>query len=112
MYIKSIDQTVDRYGALLHAERVRQLQLANLDCDTGRDARVGEYPLADETYARLLDELAKDNFADLSPELRENILTFYAVTPPAITKKNQKAWQTTQNELEKLKASVANIPSE
>jgi hypothetical protein len=112
MYIKSIDQTVDRYGALLHAKRVRQLQLANLDCDTGRDARVGEYPLADKTYARLLDELAKDNFADLSPELRENILTFYAVTPPAIAKKNQKAWQTTQNELEKLKASVANIPSE
>jgi len=112
MYIKSMDQTVDHYGTLLRAERVHQLKLTNLDCDTGRDAKVGEYSLADETYARLLDDLAKDSFASMAPELRDNVLNFYAVTnPPVIPERNRKAWQTTQNELEKLKATVADVSS-
>src|SRR5579863_5627922 len=98
MYVKSIDQTVDHYGALLHDEKAGQLQLPNLDCDTGRKAKAGEYSLADKTYAQLLDDLAKHQFADVSPELRADMLAFYADTNSSgPAKKNQKAWRITQD---------------
>jgi hypothetical protein len=106
MYIKSINQTVDDYGTLLREQKVGGLKLADMDFDTGRPTRAGEYLLADKTYAHLLDDLAKHNFDKASPELRQNILSFYADPNAQVaTKKNAKAWKTTQEELDKLKAS-------
>jgi Zinc dependent phospholipase C len=106
MYIKSVNKTVDDYGALLHDQRAGQLKIADLDFDTGRESRAGEYFLADKTYARLLNDLAKHNFDEASPDLRRNILSFYAnPTAAATTKTSAKAWKTTQEELDRLKAS-------
>ena len=105
MYIKSINKTVDDYAAQLRDERAGQLKLADLDFDTGSATRAGEYQLADKTYAHLLDDLAKRNFDQASPELRQNILAFYANPNPQVaTKKGAKAWEKTQEELNKLKA--------
>jgi hypothetical protein len=109
MYIKSIDKSVDDYGALLREQQGGQLSITNIDFDTGRDTRAGEYVLADKTYAHLLDDLAKRNFDQTPPDLRQNILTFYAdLNAPIATKKDAKAWRTAQEELERLKASNAN----
>ncbi len=106
MYIKSINLTVDDYSALLREEKVSLLRLPDMDFDTGRPTRAGEYLLADKTYAHLLDDLAKHNFDQISPELRQNILTFYGDPNAQVaTKKNAKAWKTTQQELDRLKAS-------
>jgi Zinc dependent phospholipase C len=108
MYIKSVNQTVDEYGAQLREQGAGQLKLSNKDFDTGRETRAGEYLLADKTYAHLLDDLAKHNFAQASPELRQNILGFYGdPTAEIATKRNAKAWKITQEELDKLKASNA-----
>jgi hypothetical protein len=104
MYIKSINKTVDDYGALLRQQREAQLGLANMDFDTGRETRAGEYSLADKTYVHLLNDLAKHDFADATPQLRQNILSFYSdPNAPITTKKDSKAWRTAQEELEKLK---------
>jgi hypothetical protein len=106
LYIKSINKTVDDYGSRLREQRVGQLKLADMDFDTGRETRAGEYSLADKTYAHLLDDLAKHNFDQASPDLRQNILAFYGDPNAQVaTKKNAKAWKTTQEELDKLKAS-------
>ena len=108
MYIKSINKTVDDYSALLREQKAGQLTIADLDFDTGRETRAGEYSLADKTYAHLLDDLAKQNFDEASPELRQNILSFYAdPNAPNATKKNAKAWKTALEELAKLKVSNA-----
>jgi hypothetical protein len=105
MYIKSINKTVDDYAAQLREEKAGHLTLTDLDFDTGRPTRAGEYPLADKTYAHLLDDLAKHNFDQASPELRQNILAFYADPNAQVaTKKNAKEWEKTQEELNKLKA--------
>jgi len=107
MYIASIDSTVDGYGAMLREQRRGDLQLANLDLDTGREARAGEYSLADKTYARLLDDLTKHDIGGIPCELRTNILSFYAnLNRPVAAKKNKRARQT-QDELDKLRASQA-----
>jgi hypothetical protein len=108
LYIKSINKTVDEYGALLREQRVGHLALADMDFDTGRETRAGEYSLADKTYAHLLDDLAKHNFDQASPQLCQNILSFYAdPNAPIATKKNAKAWKATQEELDKLKITSA-----
>ncbi len=106
MYIKSINRTVDDYSALLRQQSEAQLRLQDLDFDTGRETRAGEYSLADKTYADLLDDLAKHNFDQVTPQLRQNILSFYAdLNAPIATKKNAKAWRRTQEELDKLRAT-------
>ncbi len=113
MYIKSINKTVDDYGALLREQKAGQLIIADLDFDTGRATRAGEYSLADKTYARLLDDLAKRDFDQAPAELRQNILSFYAdLNAPIATKKNAKLWRTTQEELDKLKQSNANYSAD
>jgi len=104
MYIKSVDRTIDDYRRLLRQVSENNLKFPDTDCDTGRETAPAEYSLADETYARLLDELSKGKFSQLTPELQENVLAFYsALREPIRTKKN-KSWARTQEEVQQLKA--------
>jgi zinc dependent phospholipase C len=104
MYIKSVDATVENYAALLKQASRSNLDLPNRDCDTGRETRPGEYGLTDKTYAELIDKLANQTTDPLDPALRDNLLHFYSgPNVPVATRKNAKAWQKLQEELEKLK---------
>ena len=78
LYIKSIDTTVDQYRALLLEVRTDSLVLPNYDLDSGNPTKDGEYSLTDDTYAKLLGQLAKSKFDRTTPELRDNILRFYS----------------------------------
>jgi IS1 family transposase len=79
--------------------------LQNTDFDTGRPVRAGEYKLADETYARLLEKLAKHDFENTSPELRRNLLAFYNdPNAPNATRRDKDDWRATQRALDQLKA--------
>jgi len=105
MYIKSINTTVDDYGTLLHHAGKDQLELPNLDCDTGKPTKAGEYSLADKTYGHLLDDLNKKQFAQLTPELKQNILTFYGDPNSTVaSKKDKKKRGKTLQELDELKS--------
>jgi Zinc dependent phospholipase C len=105
MYIKSVDETVEHYKHVLVDTKQDRLDLPNLDFDTGRETRGGEYVLTDKTYARLLDELAQKDFKPVSPELRSDILRFYAdAVAPIATAQDQEAWSKTEEELAKLRA--------
>jgi hypothetical protein len=105
MYVTSVDKTVENYTQLLHEAGAGDLKLTNTDFDTGRLTHAGEYPLTDKTYAHLLDQLASHNFDQVTPELRDNILAFYAdPNAPVATKKKPADWQKTMDELERLKS--------
>ncbi len=105
LYIASVDKTVEDYTKLLHETANGNPQLTNTDFDTGQDTRAGEYKFTDDTYARLLDQLAGHNFDQINPELRANILAFYSdPNAPIATKKKPAAWQKTQDELARLRA--------
>ncbi len=107
LYLKSVNSTVDQYRAKLHDLKTGELQLANMDFDTGKPTSSGEYQLTDETYAKLLDKLTKTKFADLRPDVRQNILTFYQnPAAPNYTKKKREKWSKVQQQLEQLKTSV------
>jgi hypothetical protein len=106
LYIASVNRTVENYKMLIGEVEKRNLHLANMDFDTGRSTKAGEYGLTDNAYARLLNELAEKNFDSVSPELRDNLLSFYQDPNASVaTKRNPSAWSKTQEALEKLKSS-------
>lgn len=58
-----------------------QFQVADRDLDTGNRVSPGEYALSDNTYDELLRKLAARKFDGVTPELRKNIIGFYARMP-------------------------------
>lgn len=113
LYIASVNRTLDNYKMLLAETRTKTLRLANTDFDTGRITHAGEYILTDKAYARLLDQLAKNDFGQVTSELRENILAFYDdPNAPIATKRNAGQWQKTQDEVQRLRVfAPTSIPS-
>jgi Zinc dependent phospholipase C len=104
MYFKSINATVDQYRIYLQQVRDGSLELANSDFDTGKETTAAEYSLTDETYAKLLGQLMERKFALTSPELRDNILSFYGdLSLPLETKKDSARWQSVLSSLDQLK---------
>jgi hypothetical protein len=77
LYFKSVDQTIDQYGKALQEVKNNDLQTPEINLDTGKPTKLGEYPLADATYRELLDDLAYDNFSHMDKSLRDNIVWFY-----------------------------------
>jgi len=93
LYFKSINTTVDQYRIYLQQVRAGSFVLVNSDLDTGKETKAAEYSLTDETYAKLLDELAQRKFDLTSPDLRDNILNFYSdLSLPLATKKDSARW--------------------
>jgi hypothetical protein len=113
LYIKSVNETVDEYRRMLRAASTDKLNLPNLDFDTGKLTRPGEYVLTDKAYSRLLHELADKNFATVTPELRANLLQFFTGgNLLAERQKDEKDEQQTSTELQQLRAYVPQIPEQ
>jgi hypothetical protein len=88
-----------------------RVQLLNDNFDTGSVTGPGQYPLADKTYAELLDRLAKNHFAQVSPELRSVILSYYSdLNAPFSNKKNKKNWEQVVRNLDGLKSATDQKP--
>jgi hypothetical protein len=78
LFEESFDAAVRRDKATLAQIETGEPRIRNRDLDTGKPVSPGEYHLTDVTYDKLLKKLAKKNFAGVTPELRENIVKFYA----------------------------------
>src|SRR3954464_1192532 len=96
LYLKSVNATVDQYRAYIQDVAAGRLTLANTDFDTGQPTRAGEYRLTGEAYAKLLNKLADAKFVDVPPELRRNMLAFYAdPSSITVTKRDAAGWAKT-----------------
>jgi hypothetical protein len=78
MFEDSFDAAVTRDRQAFADIKSGDLKISNRDLDTGKLASPGEYHLTDLTYDKLLIKLAAKQFEGVTPELRENILAFYA----------------------------------
>ena len=108
MYFKSINTTVDQYRAFLEEVRTDSLVLPNCDLDSGNGTKAAEYSLTDDTYAKLLSRLSDRKFDLTSPELRNNILSFYSdLSAPIETKKDQVRWQSVLTSLDQLRSGAS-----
>lgn len=106
LFIEAFDVTVARYESDLTKLSEHNLDLPNENLDTGKPVQAGQYFLADQTYAKLLHDLAKHHFRGITSELRHNILSFYA-NPDAliITKEHPRKWRRTLREIAALKST-------
>jgi hypothetical protein len=107
MFEASFNETIVEYGKLLQQEKTGgRMELVNDNFDTGSITGPGQYPLADKTYAELLDRLAKNHFAQLTPELRAAVLSYYRdLNAPFSTKRDKKSWAQVVRNLDELKNS-------
>ena len=103
MFEASFNATLDHYRKLLKETAEGTLQLPNDNFDVGEHTAPGIYRLNDEAHAKLLDELAEAKFAGITPEVKAEILRFYAdPDAPYATKRNAKAWAKVRVELQQL----------
>ena len=108
MFEASFNATLDRYRRLLSQVSAGKPQIPNDNFDTGDTTGPGVYRLNDETQARLLDALAKQNFRGASPSVRAELVAFYGdPDAPYTTKRNPKKWARVQAQLEQLKMQAA-----
>jgi len=124
LYLKSMNLTVDKYDGYLKAMRsqtsmllaqpgIPPPDLPEIDLDTGKPSRLGEYRLADQTCAGLLDTLltnARRNPKDaIPPALQRSFLAFYsglaADAEPAWYLKKPADWQRLQSDLHLLRSA-------
>jgi hypothetical protein len=112
MFMASFNGSVSDYEKLLREIHQSDLpELRNDNFDTGTVTHPGEYPLADTTYADLLDHQAKDHFAETTHELRQTILSFYADTnAPITTKKDPQKWAKVLQQVTELKSAELSVP--
>ena len=104
MYIRSVEETVATYRDLLWRAADQQIVLQDDDLDTGKPTFPGEYKLADRAYARLLKQLAAENFSQMSPQLRARVLDFYSdLSLPFETKRHKGDWQEVLRDLDSLR---------
>jgi Zinc dependent phospholipase C len=104
MFEASFNAALDRYRQLLGEVGTDQIHLANENFDTGQTSGPGQYRLNDETQAKLLEELAKQDFHGASPQLQTELLEFFGhPDAPYTIKKKPKDWAKVQTELEQLK---------
>jgi Zinc dependent phospholipase C len=110
MFEASFNATLDRYRQLLSQAGTGQMVLPNDNFDTGEITGPGKYRLNDETHAKLLHALAKQNFSGASPEVRAELLEFFGhPDAPYATKRKPKDWVKVQAELEQLRKAVPSV---
>ncbi len=118
MFMDSFNETIKNYTELMHKAAASDraspdhVTIENDNFDTGTVTGPGDYPLADKTYADLVEKLAQNHFAQISPQLRTVLLSYYSnLDAPFSTKKNKKEWNTLVQKIEELKTVSPATPT-
>ena len=102
----SFNDALDGYKLLLQQASAGAPEVPNDNFDTGEPAAPGQYFMNDDVRARLVEALAKQNFAGVTPELRAELLQFYSdPNAPYATRRKPKEWTKLQVALQQLKSS-------
>ncbi len=108
MFEMSFNEAFDQYQLLIQQARAGVPDLPNDNFDTGTKTPAGEYSMNDDVHAKLLEELAKQNFVGITPEIRAELLDFYAnPNGPNGTKRKAKQWAKVLAAVQQLKNSSA-----
>ncbi|HTT33641.1 MAG TPA: zinc dependent phospholipase C family protein [Methylomirabilota bacterium] len=107
MFEESFNATLSHYRRLLKEAEEGAPHLPNDNFDVGEDTGPGKYRMNDEAHANLLDKLAAQNFAGASPEVKAELLSFFADSnAPIAVKRNAKLWGKVQTQLQQLRLTV------
>jgi hypothetical protein len=107
MFEASFNAALDHYRKLLGEVEAGQPDVPNDNFDTGTVTGPGQYWMNDDTQARLLDALAKENFSGASPEVRAELLQFFGdPSAPYAIKKKKKEWARVHAEIAELRQAT------
>jgi hypothetical protein len=108
LFEQSFNVTLDRYRAFLADLGKGEVTLRNDNFDVGETTARGQYRLEDNACAQLLDELAKKEFSEASPELRADLLRFFSSDIPSSDRLSKKAQARLKGDVQALeKAALA-----
>lgn len=101
----SFNAALDRYKSLLAQVKAGSApDVPDDNFDTGDATPPGVYFMNDDVHAELLEALAKQNFAGMTPDLRAVLLQFYSdPDAPYATRRKPKEWTKLQTALQQLK---------
>ncbi|ASU34081.1 hypothetical protein MuYL_2191 [Mucilaginibacter xinganensis] len=104
LFIRSFDTVLVHYHNALELLHHSKLNLQDVDYDTGKPTMIGEYKLADKTYAKLVENLEDTKFNNLTRPLKQNILNFYSKADTAkLARESADDWKKTYKGLQALK---------
>jgi hypothetical protein len=104
MFMTSFNAALDDYRHLLSDVGAGRLDLPNLNFDTGSTIQPGNYFMQDEAYARLLSNMEQQQFKQISPELRSDIIAYFGrLGLPAHIKRDK---------MEKIRVDWKKVPQE
>ena len=109
LFEQSFNVTLDRYRTFLADLGKGEVTLRNDNFDVGETTARGQYRLEDNACAQLLDELAKKEFSEASPELRADLLRFFSSSDiPSSDRLSEKARARLKGDVQALeKAALA-----
>jgi hypothetical protein len=103
LYVKSLNRSIKTLRRVLTDYDHIGTYLGNRDLDTGLLVKPGGYPLADKTYARLLDMVAQHPEKVIPLQLKHDLLAYYSdPDAPIVTKKDPVKWAKVQTNLKTL----------
>jgi hypothetical protein len=109
LFESSFNATVDRYRHLLVQWDEGHLDLANDNFDVGAVTTLGQYKLADQTCAELLHRLSSQHFAAIDPELKAQLLSYYATKNlSSSSKRHDKSAERIEQDIKVLREIPAN----
>lgn len=114
MFEASFNAALARYKKLLvQVGATGHPDVPNDNFDTGGFTAPGMYKLDDETQAKLLDQLAKQDFSGATPELRAELLEYFSHTDaPYAMKQKAKDWRRVQAQVDQLKTAAPSAASD
>ena len=102
IFIESFDATILNYTNGIVNVKNGNIDLVNIDWDTGKKTMQYEYRLADRAYSDWVIKLKENNFETVSSSIKEEILSFYK-NYSADAAVDVAQWQQTTTALEELK---------
>lgn len=105
LFAQSFRDATAKFRAEVNDLKDRQFDIRNANFDTGRPSRYGEYTLADDTYAELLETLSDERFQGTPVALTRHIMAFYGDSPrpSAEDRKHRKRWARVERALQELR---------
>jgi len=105
----SFNHALDHFRVGIRQVREGQApDIPNDNFDTGKPAPPGTYFMNDDVHAELVEALAKTNFKDMTPAIRDELMSFYSdPNAPYATKRKPKEWAKLQVALQELKSAPA-----
>jgi hypothetical protein len=109
-FIKSFEASLSHYESAVNASQYAPVLLPNRTLDTGKETAIGTYSIADENYKEFLLKLRKKGYKDLSPDIKKDLIAFYAhAKPPVDGKKRLKEWNEISHALDELNKSLLTV---